>query len=119
MIDHARRCVLHLVWSGAVLTAVFGTGIANARPAAVAIRCARNGAAGSIVRLIRQWLTERRHRPSLLGDGAGAPNSTAETTELNSRRAPTRIAFARAPIPTADILRSWAHRKPVEAQING
>ena len=120
--DHARRYVLHLMTSGAILTAIFGIAIATAksRLAHFLVGCPRDGATETIAGLIRQWAAERRGCPSVIAAELTAQNKSATKIELD--RQPKALPMHRpvvpAPTTVVEVLRMWAHRKPLSDRIN-
>lgn len=119
--NDARRDVLHLMTSGAVLTAMFGIAIATAKiqTACFVIGHPHQDVAAKIARLIRQWAAERSCS-SVVAAGLSARHTHAAETRLGRQTEvlPMRRGVMPTPIPTVDILRSWAYRKLSGARIN-
>jgi len=96
---YARRYFLRLT-TGAVLTAICGIATAQSRSAHFIVGYLRHGATNTIVGWVRQWLAERRDRPLVVeGQMKAQPTHSTQT-------------------PVIDILRSWAHQKPLDDTIN-
>ena len=114
MIDHTRRCFLHLT-TGTLLTAIFEIVTAQARPAHFMVGYPRHSATEFIAGLIRQWVAEWRDYPSVAGDRMNAQSDTAAAIELGWQPAVStaRLAFIARRTPVIDILRSWAHQKQI------
>lgn len=105
---YARRYFLRLT-TGAVLTAICGIAAAQPRSAHFIVGYLRHGASNTIVGWVRQWLAERRDRPLLVEGQMNAQNEIAAGLGR-----PTHSTQA----PAIDILRSWAHQKPVDDPIS-